>query len=118
MDTNWYVITGGPFAGKTTLIEALRHLGHTIEEESARAYLDGEFARGRTVADIRADEGIFQQKVLEHKFARHERLLKNDTIFFDRGIPDSLAYLRANELAATPGLEEAMKQYSYRKVFL
>jgi predicted ATPase len=117
-DTQWYVITGGPFAGKTTLIKHLQGLGHNVEEESARAYIDERLQQGETIESIRKDEAAFQQAVLDRKIERHERLSPNQLVFFDRGMPDTIAYYRANDLPISLLALEMMKKYRYRKVFL
>jgi predicted ATPase len=118
VNTNWYVITGGPFAGKTTLIRALEKLGYEVEEESARAYIDEELQKGKTIEVIRGDEALFQQAIFDRKIERHSSLPQDKTIFFDRGLPDSIAYLRANDLKVTSEVETATKHSAYKKVFI
>jgi predicted ATPase len=43
---NLFAVTGGPGAGKTTLMRALQALGETCVEESARAVIQAEISRG------------------------------------------------------------------------
>ena len=115
---NWYVLTGGPSSGKTTLIEALEARGFHVEHESARIVIDEGIAQGKTIEEIRADEGAFQQKVYEHKLEREKRLNPQELIFFDRGMQDTYAY---NTLCGAPITEEMLKQMDsaeYKKVFL
>ena len=114
----WYVITGGPFAGKTTLLNALQELGLNTEAEIARLYIDEEIAKGKTISEIRNDEATFQYAVHERKLLQHAHLPKESLIFFDRGLPDTIAYLRASNLPITPKVEKTISQYPYRKVFL
>ena len=117
-EKGWYVLTGGPFAGKTTLLVALQELGLNVESEIARLYIDEEIAKGKTIAEIRKNEEAFQYIVHERKLLQHANLRKDKLVFFDRGIPDTVAYLRANNLVVTQEIEKTLVQYAYRKVFL
>lgn len=115
---NWYVLTGGPSAGKTTLIEALEEKGFHIEHESARIVIDEGIAAGKTVEEVRVDEGAFQQEVYEHKLAREERLDPHELIFFDRGMQDTFAYNTLCGASISQQMQEEMDAAEYKKVFL
>ena len=45
-DTGFFVITGGPGSGKTTLVEALRRAGYACSVEAGRAIIQDQVARG------------------------------------------------------------------------
>ena len=47
VQTNWYVITGAPCSGKTTLIEQLADKGYRTIPETARLYMENEMAAGQ-----------------------------------------------------------------------
>ncbi len=47
--TNWYVITGGPGSGKTTMVNLLRARGYKTTIENARHYFDMQRLNGKTV---------------------------------------------------------------------
>lgn len=115
---NWYVITGAPSSGKTTLIKLLQKKGFQVEHETARAYIDKQIAEGRTIHEIRNDEMDFQKKVLELKIAVEKKLSKNDVIFFDRGITDSAVYYALYGAGEDIFLKKAVSNCSYKKVFL
>lgn len=114
---NWYVITGGPSSGKTTLLAALAAKGHKTVEEAARTVIDTELARGKTIADIRGDEEKFQHNVLDYKIELEKQLSPMLT-FFDRGMHDSLAYLRHYGWQPPKRGLEAFENASYKRVFL
>jgi predicted ATPase len=42
--TNWYVITGAPCSGKTSVIRELEKRGYRVVHEVARAYIEGKRA--------------------------------------------------------------------------
>ena len=117
MDTNWYVITGGPSSGKTKVIEHLASLGYATVPEIARILIDSEQNKGRTIKEIRADEAEFQRKVFQMKIAAEDKLSPEQITFFDRGIPDSVAYYQLCGLNPTPIIEESKKR-KYKGVFI
>lgn len=115
---NWYVITGGPSAGKTTLLEALENAGCHVEHESARIVIDEGIAAGKSITEIRADEQAFQKEVYEHKLAREQRLDPRELIFFDRGMQDTTAYLQLHGYVISEHMRHEISFADYRKIYL
>ncbi len=119
MDTNnWYVITGAPSAGKTTIIELLEKMGHKVSHEVPRAYIDKEIKRGKTIEQIRQNELLFQELVLKMKIDIEKDLPRERIVFFDRGIPDSKAYYKLHGKENDDFLELAIQNSFYKKIFL
>ncbi len=116
-ETNWYVITGAPSSGKTTLLKELEKIGYRVVHEVARAHIETQMARGRTLEEIRSDKQSFENRVLNRKIALEAQLPKHEVIVFDRAVPDSIAYF---ELAGLDTAETIAKspRNRYRKVFL
>lgn len=117
LETKWYVVTGGPSCGKSTVMNRLAYLGHAVRPETARLYIDDELSKGRTLEQIRSDELAFQSKVLEMKKWAEERAPLSERIFWDRGMPDSIVYLERCGADATPA-REASAARRYHRVFL
>lgn len=115
---NWYVLTGSMSSGKSTMIQMLADLGYRTIDESARAYIDEEMAKGKTIEEIRADEEAFQYEALKMKIAIEQDLPKEEIIFFDRGIPDTEAYYRLHGFEERPLYVDAMKNCTYKKILL
>jgi len=115
---NWYVITGAPSSGKTTLIRQLEEKGYRVVHEAARTLIDEEIANGKTIEEIRKDEKKFQDEVLEFKINLEKKIPKNKVVFFDRGIPDSEAYYQLYGFEPAVHFKKAIKSCSYRRVFL
>ena len=63
-NNNWYVITGAPSSGKTTIVKLLKSKGYIVLYEAARIYIDQELKKGKTIQKIRKDEGKFQKESL------------------------------------------------------
>ena len=115
---NWYVVTGAPCSGKTTLINELEKRGYGVVPEMARAYINERLARGETMGEIRKDEALFQKDILEKKIDVEAKLPKEQLVFLDRGIPDTEAYDKLYGIASSELLLDAIKKCSYKKVFV
>ena len=53
IDTKWYVITGAPCSGKTTVLKELGARGIDWNPEVARVFIEEQQATGRTLEQIR-----------------------------------------------------------------
>ncbi len=114
---NWYVITGGPNSGKTTILDYLSRLGYYTIPEYARLLIEKEMEKGKKLEEIRNDEIKFQNKVLNGKLQLEKKAPKNKIVFLDRGIPDSIAYYRFLKGKFSKEVWEKCKN-RYRKIFL
>lgn len=114
---NWYVITGGPSSGKTSVIRELAKLGYLVYYEAARIFIDKEMAKGRSVKEIRENEAEFQKKILEMKVEIEKSAAKDKIVFFDRAVPDSIAYYQICGLDPREVLKFC-KRRVYKKIFL
>src|ERR1035437_2236108 len=88
--TNWYVITGGPCSGKTTVVNLLQARGYKTTIEDARHYLEMQALNGRTVEEVRKHQADFQLAVLQMQIEQEKELSPEDIVFLDRAIPDAL----------------------------
>ena len=115
--TNWHVITGAPCSGKTAVIGRLEQMGVAVVHEVARALIDAELEKGRTIEQIKANESAFEESILTRKIKIESSLDTAAVIFLDRAIPDSIAYYRFLSLdAAEP--EEKSRLFRYKNIFL
>lgn len=116
LKSNWYVITGGPSSGKTTVLKELAKLGYIIYPEAARVFIDEEMAKGKSLREIRGNEAEFQRKVLKIKIQIEKEAPRDKIVFFDRGIPDSIAYYQICGLDPKEVLKFC-KRKVYKKIF-
>lgn len=115
---NWYVLTGGPSTGKTTLLGEIEKLGHKTVPEAARTVIEEAFKKGISVEELRKDEEHFQNEVIKLKI-KLENELDNDTLtFLDRGMQDTLAYMRYYGFKVDRSAKSLFNTAKYRKVFL
>lgn len=121
MDTSssppWYVLTGGPCAGKTTTIDELAKRGHPVLAEPARLIIDEKLAAGHTIEAIVTDPD-WLPSVTRRAFAQERMVPKETLFFFDRALPDSLAYYRLAQRPVDDFFAHALSESSYRKIFL
>lgn len=113
------VLTGGPGAGKTTLIEHLRQEGYATADEGARAIIQDQRAIDGPALPWR-DRALFAELMLSWDLRSYRAAEGHDgPVFFDRAIPEIVGYLRAEGLPVPDHVEVAARRYRYHtQVFL
>ena len=120
------VITGGPGTGKTAVVNQLEKKGFSCLHEIIRtmtleARKEGDENEQRTnpLAFV-ADPFEFNRQILEGRVKQFEHALdsRQDILFYDRGLPDVLAYMDYFEQEYGQDFEEVCKQYRYDEVLL
>jgi predicted ATPase len=87
-----------------------------VVHEAARTVIDRGMRSGLTAEQVRADAGAFEHRILREKLRLESRLSSGDRVFFDRAMPDSIAYFRLAGLDPTPALD-ACRLHRYHRVF-
>ena len=120
MDSDrFFVFTGGPGAGKTTLVEALRAKGFAATEEAGRGVIREEMETGGDalpwIDRQRFAERMFGWELSSYRQAEREA----GAVFFDRGLPDTLGYLALEGLPIPAWMEEEAWRLRYHaRVFI
>lgn len=111
-----FIISGGPGAGKSTLLEALRASGLYCSNEVSRQLIQEQVAlnsRCLPWLDLRC----FARLALDGMIAEHQKASADEGIaFFDRAIPDIIAYLRVGGLPIEPSFYGVIERYSYQRL--
>lgn len=115
--TNWCVITGAPSSGKTSVIDELVRRGYQTEPEVARDLIEECLQRGMKIEQVRARNDWLQNEILRLKLERESKQDPDQLIFLDRGIPDSLTYLRIAGLDLSAA-KTAAQAFRYRAIFI
>lgn len=108
----FYVLTGAPGTGKSALLERLMLKGYDGVDEPARQILAEQRSfGGNGVPD--SDPALFVELMLSRAvFERRKPRLADLPVFFDRGIPDLIAYALLYGLDDRPARNAAHK-YRY-----
>ncbi len=117
--SRFIVITGGPGSGKTTLLDALREAGHTAIPEAGRNIIRAQQAIDGPALPWR-DPALFAELMLSRDMRSHEEARQMPgTLFFDRGIPDTIGYLRLTGLPVPEHMMRAAKSLRYNnRIFI
>lgn len=112
-DRRPFVVTGGPGAGKTTLLATLAAAGHAIAPEAGRAIIRGQLAIDGPALPWR-DRALFAELMLNFDLrSYHEAQARAAPVFFDRGVPDSIGYLRLCGLPVPDHVDRAARAFRY-----
>lgn len=88
------VISGGPGAGKTTVLLELERRGFRCATEVARQIIQEQVRDGGDAVPW-GDRERYCRLMLESSMASYRKYAALEgTIFFDRGVPDTLCYAR------------------------
>jgi predicted ATPase len=119
---NFFLFTGGPGVGKTTLLRHLQAMGETVVEETHRAVIAEQMAAGSRALPwddfaaccelcVRRDIGKFDAMVIVEATGA----AVTGRVFFDRGMPDGFD----SRWTAPPELDAAARGRRYnRQVFV
>lgn len=115
----FFVVTGGPGAGKTTLIEALGAAGFSTSVEAGRAIIRDQSAIDGHALPWR-DPAAFAELMLSWEMRSYAIASATaGPVFFDRGMPDIAGYLQLSGLCVPAHIEKAARAFRYnRKVFI
>lgn len=120
------VITGGPSTGKTVIIKQLETIGHYCFHEIIRD-MTFEAKKNETSGSLVsnpltfvADPFAFNKKILSGRTAQYNKSvnIKEPYVFFDRGIPDVLAYMDYFDQSYDREFEAVCEDNRYDKVII
>lgn len=110
---NFYVLTGGPGSGKTTLIEQLSKNGYNCVPEVGRTIIKKQLLLGGTAlpwSNVDDYSNLMLQYSLQDFISLSPR---TDIHFFDRGIPDVLGYAELINLANQDIYTNSVENFRY-----
>jgi predicted ATPase len=120
------LFTGGPATGKSTLIEGLTSLGYRCYPEEIRLLTDEILQSHPTLPDnenplLMAEDSLdFNRRLLGQRLRqwRDFEVREEALAFFDRGLPDVLAYMDAFGQPYPGNFEQLCQWHRYDCVFL
>lgn len=108
------VCTGGPGAGKTTVLERLSELGYATGSDAARTIIR---ERKREGLSPRPDAQTFAEQILQKEIHSFEEASGSPT-FFERGVVDVVGVLLQNGHLSEVTLNNLIAHYRYELVFI
>ncbi|WP_378950019.1 AAA family ATPase [Mesorhizobium sp. ANAO-SY3R2] len=113
ISNHFFVLTGGPGSGKTTLISALAAAGHAVSVEAGRGIIRDQVAISGTALPWR-DPALFAELMLSWEMRSHAiASAATGPVWFDRGVPDVIGYLRLVGLPVPAHVEKAAEEFRY-----
>lgn len=107
MSNHLHIITGGPGSGKSSVIEALAAEGFRHMPEAGRAIIQDQVNIDGTALPW-ADRDAFAALMLGWEMRSYREALDfAGPVFFDRGIPDVVGYLRLCDLPVPAPMSRA-----------
>lgn len=91
-ELNFHIITGTSGTGKTSLLNLLRRSGYRCYQEPVRALLTAQLEIGGPALPSKNPDLFIQMMTNQAVSDFEEVKLTNSPTFFDRGIPDIVAY--------------------------
>lgn len=113
----FYIITGGPGVGKTSLAEKLSNAGYGVIAEDARRIIKQQVDAGGEALPWK-NKAQYLQLMLAASIESYLKAVseKPDAItFFDRGIPDSLCYATMNGLDLSASITKTAEDLRYNQ---
>jgi predicted ATPase len=113
------LITGGPGTGKTSLFNSLISDGYVGFKEISREVINSFKKKGVDQLFL-TNPLLFSDLLIESRISQFNDSNKNkkENVFFDRGIPDVLAYLDFKKIQYDQHYKIACKKHRYDIVFI
>lgn len=119
MSNRFFVLTAGPGSGKSTLLDALQGAGYARSIEAGRGVIQDQVAIGGCALPW-SDRRMFAELMLSWDI-RSYRMAEASLgqVFFDRGVPDVVGYLKLVGLPVPAHVQKAAEIFRYnRRVFV
>lgn len=117
-NNNFYVITGGPGVGKTTLLEELKRRNYEIVPEVARELIK-EQQKDNGKALPWKNKNLYKEMMFDRSISSFEEIdrttNKKELIFFDRGFLDSICYANIIQSETSDLMKSYAESWRYNK---
>ena len=117
---NFYVISGGPGVGKTTVLNELKNRGYKTVPEDARRIIEQQIQINGEGLPWK-DKKLFTQLMFNASVETYNTnsLMHKEIVFFDRSILDTVGYSNMIGLKLTHEMLIAVRKYRYNsKAFI
>ncbi len=109
----FFIVTGGPGSGKSSLINEMAKRGCARSIEAGRGIIQDQIAIGGHALPW-DDRQLFAELMLAREMrSYHAAELAEGSVFFDRGVPDVAGYLRLCRLPIPEHVNVAISLFRY-----
>jgi predicted ATPase len=109
----FFIITGGPGSGKTSLLDALEKMNYKRSVEAGRGIIQQQVVIGGRALPW-DDKLLFAELMLSWEIRSYQIAEQWAGIgFFDRGVPDIAAYLMLSNLPVPKYVQRAIETFRY-----
>ncbi|OJJ15021.1 hypothetical protein BKI52_39840 [marine bacterium AO1-C] len=109
-----FIITGGPGTGKSTLLAHLKQRDVLVFEEVSRRLIQEQHQQPNPALPW-INLPLFAELCLEQMMTQHADAQPQCLNFYDRAIPDIIAYLRNGGEAVPTVYEQILREKTYEK---
>ncbi|HFL2713438.1 TPA: AAA family ATPase [Legionella pneumophila] len=115
LKSNFFILTGGPGSGKTSVLNKLAQGQYKIIPEVARAIIKHQQAiEGNAIHT--GDRDAFLDLMLKYSIEDFQKIFNEKrAVFFDRGIPDLYGYAKVFCRKESQVVNEAVSRFRYNK---
>jgi len=117
-NNNFYVLTGGPAVGKTTLLEELQKRGYEIVPEIARELIKEQQKNNGNALPWK-NKDLYKEIMFDcsvNSFEYIDKKLNHQTpVFFDRGFLDTICYARLIQSEISERMKRYAENWRYNK---
>ncbi|MGE6260504.1 AAA family ATPase [Heyndrickxia sporothermodurans] len=114
---DFFVITGGPGSGKTSVLEEIQKNGYKFVSEVAREIIQTQVSSNGDLLpwkNVKKYRDLMLDKSVDSYLSALSNPI-NQPLFFDRGIPDTLGYSHLINIPISEKIEYAARKYRYNK---
>lgn len=110
-----FIISGGPGFGKTSIISALEKRGYICFHEISRGIIKEQLEQNGDILPWKNLEA-FSKIIIEKRSIQFDEARHYSISFFDRGIPDAIAYLNKGSISLNENYINLLKDKLYHNL--
>ncbi len=116
---HFFIITGAPSSGKTTLLDALEDRAFRVMKEGGPFIIEDQITIGGNALPWK-NQLAYSELLLNWDLRSYREALNQNQypILFDQAIPDIIAFLKYHLLPVPPHLYKAAEKFRYNKKVL